>query len=139
MYLTTEFQGKNRLIFYLSVFLFPVNSSLYYKVNNKCYSKHYQNMSNVRKYPVPDLIYIISYDRKNNIPYPCSDKGVQHKTAEIHLCESCGNGDKMTDSRDKLREGGLAETELDLRHFPTLGRAVRAFKATAAGDDPDST
>jgi len=42
----------------------------------------------------------------------------------------------LTDSRDKLREGGLAETELSLRHFPTLGRAVRAFKATAAGTLP---
>jgi len=44
----------------------------------------------------------------------------------------------LTDTRDKLIEGGLAETELGLRHFPTLGRAVRAYRATAASPDPVS-
>ena len=36
----------------------------------------------------------------------------------------------LTDTRNMLKFGGLAETELGVRHFPTMGRAVKAYQAT---------
>jgi len=37
---------------------------------------------------------------------------------------------RQTDIRDLMKQAGLAETDLGLRHFPTLERAVDAFQAT---------